>query len=65
MIELSELIRDATIGRRNDRGRANADFGDVFSLFQPENLLDAFKRLLDLTKKVRNDAIELSQRLQP
>ena len=65
MIELSELIRDATIGRRNDRSRANADFGDVFSLSEPENLLDAFKRLLDLTKKVRNDAIELSQRLQP
>jgi hypothetical protein len=32
---------------------------------EPENLLDDFKRLLDLTKKVRNDALELSQRLQP
>jgi len=28
-------------------------------------LLDDFKRLLDLTKKVRNVALELSQRLQP
>jgi hypothetical protein len=65
VIEMSEQIRDATISQRNDRSRANADFADVFSLSEPENLLDAFKRLLDLSKKARDDAIKLSQRLQP
>ena len=64
-IEMSELIRDATMNRRNHPGRANTDFASVFSLSETENLLEAFKRLLDLIKKARDDATDLIRRLEP